>query len=181
MINPPIKEVTSSPRAGGGIATRVERLSNKAGAGVGLRAASRMTKKAVGFLIESRGERLAYGPPLQRSRPEERNLALAAQFEHPQYGRFGAFAQLLCENNFGIEIEECGMRLFERVHFHEPALGTGAAVGRTRDEEFAGYFLFQPMQHAGFVTTMISLAGDSLQKVIIFSVEQTSSARRRTA
>src|SRR5678815_2860236 len=150
MINPPIREVISSPRAGGGISTRVERLSNEAGAGVGLRVTSRTTKKTIGFLMESRGEPLVYGRPTQRSRLEERNRALAAQFEHPQDWRFSAFAQLLGENNFGIEIEECGMCLFERVHFHEPALGAGAPVGRTRDEELARYFLFQPMQHAGF-------------------------------
>jgi len=36
------------------------------------------------------------------------------------------------------------MRLFERVHFHEP--GTGAAIGRSR-EEFAANFLLWSVQY----------------------------------
>jgi hypothetical protein len=52
-MNPPMTEVISSPRKGGGISTRVERLSKEAaGVGVGLRVASRMTKKAIGFLVD---------------------------------------------------------------------------------------------------------------------------------
>ena len=106
----------------------------------------------------------------------------AAQLEHAQDRRFGAFAQRFRQNDFRSHVQQRIMRLLQRVHFHEAALGTAAMLGRTGDEDFARDFLLQPVQHARFGhDDDFVCAGDSLQNVTIFSVEQTSSASMRTA
>ena len=75
---------------------------------------------------------------------------LPAPFEHTEERYFGALAEGSGHFEAWLQSIEAAVEFFQRIHFHEAAIGAGAAVGGAGDECFVGQFPAQAVEHAAF-------------------------------